>query len=441
MEVGLQVVLDMQKKDTKISSKKGPALGWDVIVIGGGPAGIMAAIAASENGLRVALIEKNNELGKKLLLTGNGRCNITNAEFDLRKLVANYNQGGEFLFHAFSIFGTKEIIEFLKKLGVKTKIENNKRVFPTSNESEEVLEALVKKLLENKVKIIFNSNVEEIKTKGKKIVGIVLGNGENLDAKKYIICTGGKSFPATGSDGLGYLLSEKLGHKIITPLPALSSIKANDSWIKKVQAISLDKVKVSIFLNNSKKFSEEGEVMFTHFGITGPAILNISGRVGELLQKNKSNEIKIGFDLFPKLNHEEVIKELEDILKRYPNKTVKNILSFFMAERLAEVIAELSGINKDKTGNNMSKIEKAIMAKTLKNFEVISLETLGFEQAWVTKGGISLKEIDHKTMASKIISNLFFAGEIIDVDGKSGGYNLQLCWSTGYLAGKSAAQQ
>jgi hypothetical protein len=417
-------------------AEEGINLKCDVAVIGGGPAGIMAALTAAKSGARVVLIEKNKQLGKKLLLTGNGRCNITNAEYNLKDLVKNYNNG-EFLFRVFSVFGPKETIDFFEKLGVKTKIEGNKRVFPQSNDTEEVLEALIKCLEKNKVKIMFGAKVIGIEKKNKKISKLILESGEVM-AKNYIFCTGGKSYQATGSDGLGYSFAEKLGHTIIKPMPALSPIKLKEEWIKNLQGIDLKDIKISVFQKGlpaqagNKKFQEEGEIMFTHFGISGPVILNISGKVGDLLEKG---EVKISFDLFPLLNQEELLKGIEDVLKQYLKKTIKNILSIFVPERFSEVILDIAAIDKDKIANNMSKTEKEKIIKILKNFEVTVEDILGFEGAMVTRGGISLKEIDHKTMKSKIVDNLFFAGEIIDVDGKTGGFNLQASWATGYLAG------
>ena len=404
---------------------------FDVAVIGGGPAGMMAAAQSARNGLRVVLIEKNSGLGKKLLLTGNGRCNLTNAEFDLRKLAENYHNG-EFLFHAFSVFGPKDVIKFFEDLGVKTKVEANNRVFPVSNEADDILEALKKCLAENKVEILYNSEIIDIKKIGKKISKIILSDKE-ITAKKYILATGGKSYSKTGSDGFGYKLAEKLGHKIVKPMPAVSPIILKEAWVKNLQGISLKNIRLTVLQNNKKQASEDGEILFTHFGISGPAVLNISGRVGELLE---SGEVKIYIDLFPKLNNEEVLKSFEEILKKYPRQIIKNILKEIAPERFVEILLNVAKIDGSKIGNNMSKIEKAAVVKILKNFEMTVENVLGFDNAMVTRGGISLKEIDHKTMQSKIIDNLFFAGEIIDVDGKTGGFDLQMCWSTGYLAGQ-----
>lgn len=405
---------------------------YDVAIIGGGPAGIMAAGTAGSLGLKAVLIEKNKELGKKLLLTGGGRCNLSNAEFDLRKLAKNYNNG-EFLFHIFSEFGPKETINFFEKIGVKIKIEKNQRVFPESNDAEEILNALLKYLKNNNVEIILNSEIVDVNFKNRKINKLILKNGE-IKAKKYILAAGGKSYFSTGSNGFGYKIAEKLGHTIINPMPALSPIGLKESWIKDLQGIILKNIKITVFKNNKKILSEDGEILFTHFGISGPAVLNISGKIGKLLENGETN---ICIDLFPLLNHEEVLKSFKELLEKYPKQTIKNILSEFVPERLAVALLEIACIDKNKIANNMPKTEKEIMAKTLKNFKTTVKNVFGFESAMVTQGGISLKEIDHKTMKSKIIDNLYFAGEIIDVDGKSGGFNLQMCWSTGYTAGKN----
>ncbi len=457
----------MVKEDTK----------YDVAVIGGGPAGIMAAIQASspeqsqracpERSRRVVLIEKNKQLGKKLLLTGGGRCNLTNAEFNLKKLVENYHNG-EFLFHAFSVFGPKESIKFFENLGVKTKIETNNRVFPKSDKASEILEALKKELAKNpsasdirlssvealragkKVEILYNSEVVDVEKKGDKITKIILKDGE-VTAAKYILATGGKSYPQTGSNGVGYKLAEKLGHTIVKLSPALCPIRLKPDkspqgnfdgpvtippkadLVGNLQGISLKNIRINVLQNKKKMLSEDGEILFTHFGISGPAVLNISGKVGELLEKGG---VKICIDLFPELNHEEVLKSFEEILKKYPRQIIKNILAEIAPEKFVEILLNVIKIDKSKIANNMSKIEKAAIVKILKNFELTVEDVFGFDGARVTRGGISLKEIDHRTMKSKVIDNLFFAGEIIDVDGKTGGFDLQMCWSTGFIAGQ-----
>ncbi len=447
----------MVKKDIKIKTKlparapsgSRPSSSWDVAVIGAGPAGLMAAEKASQLGLKVVLIEKNPVSAKKLLLTGGGRCNFSNAEFNLRELVKNYHNG-EFLFHAFSVFGPKETISFFEKLGIKTKTEKNKKVFPASGKANKVLEALSESLSPAKVKKLFGTEIIDIEKKENppslktsarqgKISKIILKNGE-IKAKKYILCTGGKSYPLTGSNGLGYTLAEKLGHTIVNPSPALSPIKIKEAWVKNLQGISLDDVKIEVLQNglpakDGKNYiRENGEIIFTHFGISGPAILNISGKIGELV---KFGDVKLHIDLCTPLNQDELFKKLAGAFQRFSKKTVKNILSDFMPERLTEVLLDINKIDKDKIANNMTKAERWAVVKAIKSFEMTVEDVLGFDQAMITKGGVSLKEIDHKTMKSKIIDNLYFAGEIIDVNGKTGGFNLQMCWSTGNLAAEN----
>ncbi|MCX6719578.1 MAG: NAD(P)/FAD-dependent oxidoreductase [Candidatus Staskawiczbacteria bacterium] len=417
----------MQKEDTKNK--------YDVAVIGAGPAGMMTAIQSARKGLRVVLLEKNKQLGKKLLLTGGGRCNFTNAEFNLKNLVANYHNG-EFLFHAFSVFGPKETITFFEELGVKTKTEAGKRVFPASDDASELLEALKKELEKLGVKILYNSEVTDFNFKNNKITKIILKDGE-VSAKKYVLATGGKSYKQTGSDGFGYKLAEKLGHTVVTPSPALCPIIIKEEWIKDLQGISLKNIKINGEAGDppSRKASEGQEVMFTHFGISGPAVLNISANL----------PAKISLDLFPDLNQEEVLKSFEELLQKYPRQTIKNILCQIAPERFVEVFLVIleksnppsrnASAWRGKIGNNLSKIEKTLIIKNLKNFEMTVEDVQGWDNAMVTRGGVSLKEIDHKTMQSKILDNLFFAGEIIDADAKTGGFNLQLCWTTGHMAG------
>jgi hypothetical protein len=414
-----------------MAEKKVTNLKFDVAVIGAGPAGMMAAGKAAGLGLSVVLIEKNATAGKKLLLTGNGRCNLTNAELDLKKLVSNYNNG-EFLFHIFSVFGPERTITFFEQLGVKTKIEKNNRVFPKSNEAGEVLEKLAKNLEKNKVEILLNAEIIDIEKKGGKITKLIL-KGKTITAKKYIICTGGKSYPLTGSEGTGYKLAEKLGHTIIKPEPVLFPIKLKEEWVKDLQGISLNNVKIELPTAKSA-LREQGEILFTHFGISGPAVLNITSGLPNSFNVDGA---KIKLDLYPQLNQEELLKRLNEIFIKYPKRAAKNLLSDFMPERLAEILLSRINIDKEKIANNMPKAERLAVAKIIKNLEVTADGMPDFDQALVTKGGVSLKEVDHKTMKSKIIDNLFFAGEIIDVNGRTGGFNLQMCWSTGYVAGQN----
>ena len=409
---------------------------FDVAVIGAGPAGMIAAGRAAELGAKVILIEKNKKPGIKLLLTGKGRCNITNAEFNLRKLVENYGKNGKFLFHAFSVFGPKDVVNFFEKLNLKTKIERGKRIFPLSDKSEDVLRTLINYLTKNKVNIIYNSAVIGIDCKNNKIKKLILKN-EEVVAKNYIFCTGGKSYPSTGSTGDGFKWAAGLGHRIEKLSPVLVPIKIKESWVKELQGLSLKNVEISVFQKGKKERSEFGECLFTHFGLSGPIILEISKNVGELL---KNGEVKLLLDLKPALDFAKLDERVQRDFKKYQNKLFKNCLVDLLPRKLIPVIVKLSNINPEKKINMVTKEERHNLVRLLKNVEMTARELLGFDSAIVTSGGISLDEIDHKTMRSKVIDNLFFAGEIIDADGPTGGFNLQICWSTGYLAGESAAK-
>ncbi|MDP3990987.1 MAG: NAD(P)/FAD-dependent oxidoreductase [Candidatus Nealsonbacteria bacterium] len=413
---------------------------FDVAVIGAGPAGMMAAGKAAEAGARVILIDKNRKPGRKLVMTGKGRCNITNAEFNLRKLVENYGKNGRFLFHAFSVFGPKEVINFFEKSGVKTKTERGNRVFPLSDRAEDVLATLVNYLEKNKVNILFGSQVIDINCQNSRIEKITVKNikgKQEIIAKNYIFCTGGRSYSLTGSTGEGFNWAKKLGHHIEKLSPALVPIKIKEDWIKDLQGLSLKNVEVSAKISGKKQFSEFGECLFTHFGLSGPIIIDISKRVGKLL--TNGDEIKISLDLKPALDFVKLDERVQRDFKKYQNKSFKNCLNNLLPRKLIPVILKLSGIDLEKKVNIVTKEERQNLVRLLKNLEMTVAGLLGFDSAIITSGGISLKEIDDKTMKSKIVDNLFFAGEIIDVDGPTGGYNLQICWSTGYLAGESAA--
>jgi len=406
---------------------------FDVAVVGTGPAGMIVAGRAAELGARVILMEKNKEPGKKLLLTGKGRCNITNAEFNLKKLVENYGKNGKFLFHAFSVFGPRNVIDFFEKLGLKTKIERGKRVFPLSDKSEDVLKVLTKYLTKNNVNIIYNSEVIGIDYQNHKIKNLILREGK-IVAKNYVFCTGGKAHSLTGSTGDGFKWANDLGHHIKELSPALVPIKIKESWVKELQGLSLKNVEVSVFQKDKKQRREFGECLFTHFGLSGPIILDISKKVGELL---KNGKVKISLDLKPALDFSKLDKRVQRDFKKYQNKSFKNCLSDLLPRKLIPIIVKLSNIDPEKKANSITREERHNLVKLLKNLEMAAEGLLGFDSAIITSGGISLEEIDDKTMKSKIINNLFFAGEIIDIDGPSGGFNLQICWSTGYLAGES----
>lgn len=409
---------------------------FDIAVIGGGPAGMIAAGRAGELGAKVILLEKNEGLGKKLLLTGNGRCNLTNAEHNLRKLVENYGIKGKFLFHAFSVFGPKNVMDFFESLGLGLKIENNGRVFPKSDKAVDVLRSLKKYLELNNVKIACDSGIAGIDKKDGKIARLKLKNGE-IFAGKYVICTGGKSYPQTGSNGEGFDFAVSLGHTLEKPIPALSPIVIKEKWTKDLQGVSMENVGINIFQDGKKMFDTVGECLFTHFGLSGPAVLNLSKKIGEFSNKKG---IKISIDLEPSLGFEDFDRNMQGAFKKRQNRSIENFLEELFPKKLVPLIVRFSKIDPDKKINVITREERRTISKTLKGVEMTVEGVMGFDQAMVTAGGISSSEIDDKTMKSKLIENLYFAGEIIDVDGPSGGFNLQVCWSTGYLAGENAAK-
>jgi predicted Rossmann fold flavoprotein len=405
---------------------------FDVAVIGGGPAGIMAAIRATELGSKVVLIEKNQNLGKKLLMTGNGRCNISHAEFNDKKFVEKLGKKGQFLLSALSIFGPKEVINFFENRGLKTKIKKDGRIFPTSNKAQDVLNILIKYLNKNKVKLLLDQKIVDFEIKKENIESVKLSKGK-IFAQSFILCTGGKSYPETGSTGDGYAFAQKMGHKIINPKPALVPIKIKENWVKDLQGLSLKNVSITLFQNNKKQDQRIGEMIFTHFGLSGPVILDLSKKIEELLV---NGEVILKIDLIPTLDISMLDKKIQEDFKR--NKILKNYLSEILPKRLSELIVKLSGITPDKKLNSITKEERKKIIEIIKGFKLTPEGSANFNQAMVTSGGIDLKKIDSKTMKSKIIKNLFFAGEIIDLDGPTGGYNLQICWSTGYIAGENA---
>jgi len=395
----------------------------------------MAAGRAGELGAKVLLLEKNKFLGRKLLITGKGRGNITRAEFDVKELLKKYGREGDFLLHALSIFGPKEIVDFFEKRGLRMKVERGKRIFPKTDSAKDVLDILTGYLAENKVEIMTNSEVKEIIANQNRISKIVLKNGKDISAKNYIIATGGKAFPGTGSTGSGYLWAEKLGHAVAKLRPALVPVKIKEDWPKKLQGLSLKNVELIVFQDGKKKRSVFGEFLFTHFGLSGPIVLDLSGYIGEL---QEGGEVKLILDLKPALDEQFLDRRIQSDFVKYNNKFFKNSLDDLLPQKLIPVIMELSGIDPLKKVNLITREERKRLVRLFKNLGMTVSSLLGFESAIVTSGGILLREIDSKTMRSKLIENLFFAGEIINLHGPTGGYNLQICWSSGYLAGQSA---
>ncbi|HBR71277.1 MAG TPA: aminoacetone oxidase family FAD-binding enzyme, partial [Candidatus Moranbacteria bacterium] len=389
----------------------------------------------AQNGARVVLIDRNDNLGRKLLLTGNSRCNITQAEFDTKKLAEKYGKKGRFLLSSLSAFGADEVVKFFEKNNLKLKTEKSGKIFPQSDKAGDVLETLRRCLFENGVTTFFESEVADMELEGNKITKIKLKKGEVI-AKNYILSAGGKSYPQTGSTGRGFDLAKKMGHHIISPKPALTPIKIKADWLKEAQGISLRGVEISAYQKNKKIFSEIGDLIFTHFGISGPAVLNISRRIGDLLEKDA---VKIKIDIKPELSFEKLDEVLQNDFENNASKKIGNCMQDFYSPKLLQLILQIANSDNKKNAANISREERRMIVKVSKGLEMEVEELLGFERAMVTNGGVDLKQVDSKTMQSKIVENLFFAGEVLDIDGPTGGYNLQICWSTGYVAGKWAA--
>lgn len=419
----------MKSEDIAINGQE-----CDVVVVGGGPAGMMAAGRAAGRGLKVVLIEKNTSLGKKLLITGGGRCNITNNEPDTRKLLSKFRESDKFLFSAFSQWSVAETLDFFHMHGMQTKIEAEQRVFPTSNKSQSVWDVLVKHLRETSVTVLSNSPVIGLINEDGLIKGVILRNKKVVIAKNIILATGGRSHPETGSTGEGFDWLQSLGHKVVTPTAALVPIAIKDLWVERVSGLTLPKVKITLLQNSVKQGGAVGKVLFTHTGLSGPTILNMSRDIGELL---KYGEVIISIDTLPHLDHGALNLELQKIFKEEDKKKFKNSLKRLVPSSLAPIVVELSQIDPDKQCNSVTREERLHLIELLKHINLEVSHLLGDDKAIVTSGGISLDEVDFKTMRSRLYPNLYLVGDVLNIDRPSGGYSLQLCWTTGYVAGNS----
>lgn len=407
---------------------------WDVLVIGGGPAGMMSAIRASERGAKVILVEKNDSLGKKLLITGGGRCNVTNAEFDNRKLLSKFKDNGKFLFSAFSQFSVENALTYFHENKMETKEEAEKRVFPLSNKSQSVWDVLVNNLKKNNVTVLSKSPVTNFIKDGNKITGVELKNKKTITAQSIILATGGKSRPETGSTGEGFDWLRTIGHTVLESDAALVPIEIKEPWVKILAGVTLPNVKITVLQNEEKQEVKTGKILFTHFGLSGPTILNLSKDIGELL---KYGEVKISLDVLPELDYSELNFKLQEIFKENSNKKFKNVLNQLIPSAVANAIVELSNISPDKECNSVTREERLELVQLLKNISITVSGLLGTDKAIVTSGGVSLLEIDFRTMQSTKFPNLYIIGDVLNIDRPSGGYSLQLCWTTGFVAGNS----
>lgn len=406
---------------------------------------MMAAISSVENGNEVILIEKMQSLGRKLLITGKGRCNITSS-LDIKEFIKNTPGNGKFLYSAFESYDNTDIIKFMNEQGLEVKEERGNRIFPVTDKSQDVLKCFTKKLKEHNVKICLNTKVNEILVRKKEeiqyVIGVKLENGEEIEAEKVIIATGGKSYPLTGSTGDGYKMAEKLGHTIIEIKPSLVPLELfNKEESNQLQGLSLKNVRINIIDEDHNKiiYEDFGEMIFTHFGISGPIILSSSAhlvRYKNIESYMKDKKIRIDIDLKPALSIEKLDERVLRDFELFKNKEFKNSLDKLLPQKLIDVIIKRAKIDRFKRVNEINKEERKRVCNSIKKLQFYVSKFRPIEEAIITSGGVNIKEINPKTMESKIVKGLYFSGEIIDVDSYTGGFNLQIAYSTGYVAGK-----
>lgn len=416
---------------------------YELIVVGAGAAGMMAAIAAAENGMsgeEILVLERNEKPGKKIYITGKGRCNLTNA-CEVEDLFQNIPKNAKFLYSAFYTFTNDQVIGFFESAGMKTKVERGNRVFPVSDHASDVIGALKRMMDRARIKVAYHAKVEQIGRLEDGRYRIRLADGHSYEAERVLLATGGKSYPTTGSDGSGYELARMLGHTVTTLRPSLVPFNVADEDIKALQGLAPKNVRVKITdpgKNNKVIYDEFGEMLFTHFGVSGPLVLTASAVANDAIQKGP---LMLHLDWKPALSEEQLDKRLLKEFEENKNKQFKNALTGLAPAKLLPVLIARSGIPEEKKVNEITREERAALIACLKDFTMTLSALRGFEEAIITRGGISLKEVNPSTMESKLMSGLYFAGEMLDLDAFTGGFNLQIAWSTGYLAGQSAAGQ
>ncbi|ULO06989.1 NAD(P)/FAD-dependent oxidoreductase [Paenibacillus sp. 19GGS1-52] len=414
---------------------------YDVIVIGGGSSGLMASVSASQSGAKVLLIDKGDTLGRKLGISGGGRCNVTNAK-EIEELIKHIPGNGRFLRSALASFSNRDIIDFFEGMGIKLKEEDNGRMFPISDKAKTVVDALVNKIRSQGVHIKVNSPVKEVLYQDGSAKGVRLRSGEIFNSKSVIVAVGGKSVPQTGSQGDGYAWAERAGHSITELYPTEVPLTSNESFIrnKEFQGLSLRNISLSVWNPKGKKIIEhEGDMLFTHFGISGPTSLRCSQYVVKALKQFDVQTVLITLDMFPEKTVDEIYSDTLILAKNEAKKAIKNVLKGLLPERIIPILLSKSELNEDITFSNIPKQAWLNLAKLIKAFPIEVNGTLSIEQAFVTGGGVNLKEIDPKTMESKLTKGLFFCGEILDIHGYTGGYNITAAFTTGYTAGINAA--
>ena len=400
---------------------------------------MMAAYAAAESGHAVTLLEQNEKLGKKLFITGKGRCNLTNAS-DMEQLFANVVSNRKFLYSAFYSYDNEQVISFFESHGMPTKTERGNRVFPVSDHSSDVIAALSTALRGQHVEVFLHTKVKRLllekRDEEKRVTGVELADHTKMHADAVIVATGGISYPSTGATGDGYRMAEESGHKMVSPTPALVPMEMKEPWVRDLQGLSLRNVRMSVTRGKKKLYEDFGEMLFTHFGVSGPMILSASASIKQSLIKQP---LDMYIDLKPALTQEALDKRILREFEEAKNKQFKNSINKLLPAKMIPVIIELSGIDPDKKVNEISKEERNRLLMLFKELPVTLNGPRGYNEAIITKGGIKVKEINPSTMESKLVNGLYFAGEVLDLDAYTGGFNLQIAWSTGYLAGTSAA--
>jgi len=426
-----------------------------VIVVGGGPAGMFAAYFAAKNGHDVTLLEQNEKLGKKLYITGKGRCNITNAS-DMEELFNNVCTNPKFLYSAFYSYTNEQVVDFFENYGLRTKVERGNRVFPVSDHSSDVIATLAKALKDVGVEVKLHTKVTKILTEEcmdedgqavvadkksgilkRKLSGVVLEDAKTMTADALVLATGGISYPSTGATGDGYRFAEGLHHKIVEPTPSLVPFEVQESWVTEMQGLALKNVAIRIEREGKKVYDDFGEMLFTHFGVSGPMILSASASIKPAYFKDFEHDLKLYIDLKPALDKEQLDKRILKDFEDAKNKQYKNSIQKLLPSKMIPIIIDLSGIDPDKKVNEITKEERMKLVELLKGLPITIIGLRGWNEAIITKGGVSVKHVNPSTMESKLVNGLYFAGELLDLDAMTGGYNLQIAWSTGYLAGNS----
>lgn len=405
-----------------------------VLVVGGGPAGMMAAIQAAKQGNTVTLLEQNEKLGKKLFITGKGRCNVTN-DCDVTELFDSVVSNKKFLYSAFYSFSNQDVKDFFEEQGLRLKVERGSRVFPASDKSSDVIKALGNALKKLEVKIRLRTRVDKVLTENDIVCGVRLSDGECLNADKVILATGGVSYKSTGSDGSGLVMAEKLGHQVTKLRPGLVGMCTKEAWVRDMQGLTLKNVAVSIGKKQGKKplYEDFGELLFTHYGVSGPMILSASSRLGDELEKE---DLYIKIDLKPALSKEQLDSRILRDFEERKNADLSNAMVHLLPKSMIPVMLHVCGLDPAKKVNEVTRGEREQLVKGMKEFPLTINGLRDIQEAIITRGGVTVKEVDPSTMESKIVKNLYLAGEMLDLDALTGGYNLQIAWSTGYLAGQ-----